>query len=87
MDLDILFKQTTSERVKCRVCSNSVKGEEGYIKINLSNMGYYGRWTEKRIVICMDCFKGYLDNITKAKENKSEAYRKRVRMRILKGLK
>jgi len=89
LDLDIVFKQTTSDRIKCKFCSKSVNGENGYIKINLHSWGngYYGRHTEKRIVVCNACFKEWLDKITIATKNLKESYDKLVKTKILKSLK
>ena len=85
--IDILFKQTTSERIKCKFCSSTVDGEDGYIKININLV--YARWgatSDRRIVICNNCFKHLTDRITKAKENKKESYNKLVKTKVLKSL-
>lgn len=89
LDLDIIFKQTTSERVKCKFCSSSVDGEDGYIKINFYSVdyGYYGKSVEKRIVVCNKCFYEWMGNITKAKKNKKKSYNKMVKTKILRSLK
>ncbi len=88
INLDIVFKQTTSERIKCRFCRKSVDGEDGYIKINIDNFdgSWYSNYT-KRLVICNKCFKEYLDKITTATEKKKESYNKLVKTKILRSLK
>ncbi len=86
-DLDILFKQTTSEKIKCKMCRKSVVGEEGYIKINIYNNGWDWKNLERQIVICNECFKEWLDGITTATAKKKESYNKLVKTKILKSLK
>ncbi len=87
IDLDISFKQTTSDIIKCKFCRKSVVGEEGYIKINLYDWGIDWKRYEKRIVLCNECFKEYLDNITTATAKKKESYNKLVKTKILRSLK
>lgn len=84
VNIDISFKQTTSNWVKCRKCGDSVCGEDGYMKINFS----FGKWTaiDKRIVFCMDCWGEYFEEIEKAKINKTKTYENLVKLGILKGL-
>jgi len=85
-NLDIKFKQTTSDRIMCRICKNKVNGEDGYIKINLSSQNNYWNYSEKRIPICNDCFNKFLNKITIAKANKKESYKKLVKTKIIKSL-
>ncbi len=86
LDLDIAFKQTTSENIRCKFCSKSVEGEDGYIKLNLEYRS--GRWINyKRIVACNFCFQKWIDKVTTATANKKERYNKLVKTKILKSLK
>lgn len=87
-NLDILFKQTTSERIKCKICCGRVDGEDGYIKINFYNfgVGWYSGNTDRRIVICNKCFKEWTDKITTARDKGGESYNKMVKTKILKSL-
>lgn len=89
LNLDIVFKQTTSKRIKCKFCTSFVEGEKGYIKINLSykNTNLWGSYQEKRIPLCHTCFKKWMDKIATATENKKESYNKLVKTKILKSLK
>ena len=86
-DLDILFKQTTSENVKCKFCRKSLNGADGYIKMTVyAKQDRMWGAIEKRVAICNKCFKRWLDGITIASENKEEAYKKLVKNKILKSL-
>lgn len=91
IDLDILFKQTTSERIKCKICSSRVNGEDGYIKINFNDSersGWYNATAiRKKIVVCNKCFKKWTDKIATARGKKDESYNKMVKTKILKSLK
>jgi len=83
--VEILFKQTTSKKIKCKKCRCSVDGENGYIKINLN----FRNWkkTDVRVAICMDCWGKFFNGIEKAKLNKTKTYGKLVKLGILKKLK
>lgn len=88
LDLDISFKQTTSENIKCRICRESVNGQDGYIKVNLYDFGDSSHWSvDRKIVVCNKCFQEWLDNITTAKGKQKESYNKLVKTKILKSLK
>ena len=91
MTLDLIYKQTTSENIKCKLCKGRVDGENGYIKINMDFKIYDGWYSsslqEKKIVICMKCFNKWLNGITEGEKTKKEDYKKLVRTRILRGLK
>lgn len=90
MAINVLFKQTTSEKIKCRKCRRSVEGKDGYIKINLNFymiMGWSRRaWKEKKIAVCMGCFRKWSNGIIDGEKNKEETYNKLVKTKILKGL-
>ncbi len=85
--IDIVFKQTTSERIKCKFCSKSVEGEDGYIKINSYNDNTWCNYIERYLVICKECFKHRTDEIATATEDKKASYNKMVKIKILKSLK
>ena len=83
--VEILFKQTTSKRIKCKKCRCSVDGEDGYIKIHLN----YRKWdkADNRVAICMDCWWKFFEEIEKEKVNKTKTYGELVKLGILKKLK
>lgn len=83
MNIEILFKQTTSKRFKCKWCKGSICGEDGYVKIN--DIGS-GGWVKDSITICMKCFKYKLKNLEKFTVNKSEKYKLLIKRTILKKL-
>ncbi len=87
LDLDIVFRQTTSERIKCKICEKSVNGEDGYIKICSYNNNGWGNYIGKRRVICPNCFKVWMNNIATATDKKKESYNKLVKTKIIKSLK
>ncbi len=84
--VDIVFRQTTSQNLKCKFCRTSVEGEDGYIKINI----YSGKWynyVEKYLIICKECFKHRTDRILVDMEKRKESYNKLVKTKILRSLK
>jgi len=70
--IDIVFKQTTSNILRCRKCGSSVEGENGYMKMNI-NFYKWGK-IDIRIIICMDCWNGFLKEIGLKKRKKIKSY-------------
>lgn len=85
-EIDILFKQTVSKNIRCKLCGCRLDGECGYVKISIKKR--LRAWIEDahRTALCHECFNAKLSYLRESQKGREESYKKLIKKKILEKL-
>lgn len=84
----IEYKLSTTDKLNCHKCGNSIDGKEGCINMSFERTrGYFPLGDRSMLLICWNCFSQVIQEVNKARKTRIEDYQRLLKRRIIMNLK